>query len=320
MKVIYSILFLLIPFYGIGQTGINYQGAATDSQGSKLENQSISLRTSILQGGIEGITSYSETHNTTTDQFGLFNVVIGLGNVLTGSFDSIQWGVDAHFLKVELDATGGTNYNLVSTTQMMSVPYAKYAENAGLDSIKISEIINNSYSEIFLEYVEMGISPTCSGLGLDINDISQLQNEDYSYNISHQITPDNGLFFSYPHWIKFKINGLKLNSNDKLKFKTKYYNGYLSSYDYSYLSDFIDPQFDDDGNVYFYIYVGSPSYTTSNCIQNYINYTSIGNSGFQVYKNYTGGSGNDYHNDIEILYTKNNTLKNSGIFLKLNHN
>ena len=119
---IFLLILLFISSISIAQTGINYQGAATDSQGNKLENQSISLKTSILQGGIEGSTSFSETHNTTTDQFGLFNVVIGLGEVLTGSFDSIQWGADAHYLKVELDATGGTDYDLVSTTQMMSLP------------------------------------------------------------------------------------------------------------------------------------------------------------------------------------------------------
>ena len=45
------------------------------------------------------------------------------------------------FLKVELDATGGTNYNLVSTTQMMSVPYALYAKNAGLDSAAIADML-----------------------------------------------------------------------------------------------------------------------------------------------------------------------------------
>jgi len=136
------LILLFISSISFAQTGINYQGAATDSQGNKLENQPISLKTSILQGGIEGSASYSETHNTTTDQFGLFNVVIGLGEVLTGSFDSIQWGADVHYLKVELDANGGTDYSLISTTQMMSVPYAKYAESVSLpfnlDSLAIS--------------------------------------------------------------------------------------------------------------------------------------------------------------------------------------
>ena len=137
------LILLFISSISFAQNGINYQGAATDSLGNKLENQPISLKTSILQGGIEDSASYSETHNTTTDQFGLFNVVIGLGEVLIGNFDSIHWGADAHYLKVELDATGGTDYNLVSTTQMMSVPYALYAESANINYDSISNLLSN---------------------------------------------------------------------------------------------------------------------------------------------------------------------------------
>ena len=132
-------LFVFISSITLAQNGINYQGAATDSDGAKLVDQNISLRTSVLQGGVDGTTSYSETHNTTTDQFGLFNVVIGQGEVVSGDFEGISWGADSHFLKVELDATGGSDYSLVSTTKMMSVPYAKYAENSDVD-ISISPI------------------------------------------------------------------------------------------------------------------------------------------------------------------------------------
>ena len=144
-----TFIFVLSTIYSQAQTGINYQGAATNSQGTKLVNQNISLKISVLQGGVDGTTSYAETHNTTTDQFGLFNVIIGLGDVLTGSFDSIHWGSDAHFLKVELDAAGGVNYNLVSTSQMMSVPYAKYAENVNFNSIEnfLTELNQNNQSD-----------------------------------------------------------------------------------------------------------------------------------------------------------------------------
>ena len=138
-KIILSLLF--ISSISFAQNGINYQGAATDADGAKLVNQNISLKTSVLQGGVDGTTSYSEIHNTTTDQFGLFNVVIGQGVSISGDFETISWGSGDHFLKVELDATGGTNYNLVSTTQMMSVPYALYAKNAGLDSAAVADML-----------------------------------------------------------------------------------------------------------------------------------------------------------------------------------
>lgn len=135
-------LFVFISSITLAQNGINYQGAATDSDGAKLVDQNISLRTSVLLGGNEDLNVYSETHSITTDQFGLFNVVIGQGEVVSGVFDNIPWGAGAH-LKVELDATGGTDYSLVSTTQMMSVPYALHAKNAGLDSAAVADMLGN---------------------------------------------------------------------------------------------------------------------------------------------------------------------------------
>ena len=48
-------LFVFISSTTLAQNGINYQGAATDSDGAKL-NQNISLRTSVLQGGVDGTT------------------------------------------------------------------------------------------------------------------------------------------------------------------------------------------------------------------------------------------------------------------------
>ena len=119
------------------QDGINYQGAATNSNGDELSTQNISIRASILSGSATGNLEWQETHSTTTDQFGLFNIVIGQGtntaNGATANFNDMDWGSGNHFLKIEMDATGGTNYNLIGTTQMMSVPYALYAKNSSVN-------------------------------------------------------------------------------------------------------------------------------------------------------------------------------------------
>jgi len=131
------------------QDGINYQGAATDANGDELTNQTISLRASIISGSANGNLEWEETHSTTTDQFGLFNVVIGQGNATTNgattNFDDMDWGSGNHFLKIEMDASGGTNYAMIGTTQMMSVPYALYAKSAGsntnIDSL--SQVVSN---------------------------------------------------------------------------------------------------------------------------------------------------------------------------------
>ena len=198
------LIFVLISSLSFAQTGINYQGAATDADGAKLVNQNISLKTSVLQGGVDGTTSYSEIHNTTTDQFGLFNVVIGQGVSISGDFETISWGSGDHFLKVELDATGGTNYNLVSTTQMMSVPYALYAKNAGLDSAAVSDML-----------ASMNISGN-SGSTFNLNFPQGYNGEvilhDFYADGSYQVPANKILYISYLY--TFSQEEIKIDNNE----------------------------------------------------------------------------------------------------------
>ncbi|MBI4647517.1 MAG: hypothetical protein HY738_13245, partial [Bacteroidia bacterium] len=90
----------------------------------------ISLRMSILQGSASGTTVYSETHAATSNDYGVFDLVVGNGAIISGNFSAIDWGSDIYFLKVEMDGTGGTNYEFMGTSQLLSVPYALHAKTA----------------------------------------------------------------------------------------------------------------------------------------------------------------------------------------------
>jgi hypothetical protein len=46
-------------------------------------------------------------------------------------WQTIDWSNDNYYLKVAMDATGGTNFLTMGTTQLLSVPYALYAKSAG---------------------------------------------------------------------------------------------------------------------------------------------------------------------------------------------
>ena len=146
--ILFTFSILLTFTVAIAQDGINYQGAATDANGDELTNQNISIRASVLSTSANGNLEWEETHSATTDQFGLFNVVIGQGtnttNGATATFDDMDWGSGNHFLKIEMDATGGTNYAMIGTTQMMSVPYALYAKSAGIDSTMLANMIDSA--------------------------------------------------------------------------------------------------------------------------------------------------------------------------------
>ena len=148
MRLLITALACLLTLSLWAQDGINYQGAATDANGDELTNQNITLRASVLSASANGNLEWEETHSATTDQFGLFNVVIGQGtnttNGATANFDEMDWGSANHFLKIEMDATGGDNYAMIGATQMMSVPYALYAKSAGIDSTMLANIIGLS--------------------------------------------------------------------------------------------------------------------------------------------------------------------------------
>lgn len=109
----------------------NYQGVARDLNGHPLPSQTISLQLSILSGSVNGTAEYVEQHTVTTNSLGLFNIQIGAGVLSSGSFATIDWGNDLHFLAVEMDESGGTSYTLLGTSQLVSVPYALHAESGG---------------------------------------------------------------------------------------------------------------------------------------------------------------------------------------------
>jgi hypothetical protein len=129
MKKIFVILFFICSTIVLSQVpqGITYQAIALNGSGNQLLNTNIKLRLSIVDNTATGAVLYTETHAKTTNDKGLYTLVIGQGTPVTGTFSSIDWGKNNKYLKVEMDATGGTNYTVVGSTQMLSVPYALYS-------------------------------------------------------------------------------------------------------------------------------------------------------------------------------------------------
>lgn len=136
MKTLYAFFMVTFSFissvvFAQAPQKINYQGIARDNAGLELANQAISLRFSIHQSTPTGTVSYNERHDgIITNQFGLFSIHIGDGFVLSGSMN-IDWSAGPYYLEVEMDPNGGNNFTSMGTSQLLSVPYALYAESSG---------------------------------------------------------------------------------------------------------------------------------------------------------------------------------------------
>lgn len=114
----------------IAPKAFNYSAVARNSSGQPITTTAIGIQISILKTTSTGTIEYSENHVVNTDAFGLFNLVVGGGAVQSGSMNSIDWSNDNYFLKVDMDVNGGTNFQTMGVTQLLSVPYALYAETA----------------------------------------------------------------------------------------------------------------------------------------------------------------------------------------------
>ena len=141
MKKILYILFI-IPLIALGQVpqGVNYQAVAYDSEGFEISNQDISVRLGILLGGVDAEASYTEVHSVTTDDFGLFSLVISQGET-SDTFSSINWEEGA-YLKVEVDEDLDGEYSIMGVSSFNAVPYALSAPTSDEVLSKILSLEN----------------------------------------------------------------------------------------------------------------------------------------------------------------------------------
>ena len=127
-----AITTIVFSSFGQAPEAFKYQAVIRDASGTILTNQAVGIQFTIIQGSIGGAAVYTETHASITNAYGLVNLEIGTGVVVSGDFTMIDWANNGPFyLETAVDATGGTSYTTMGTSQFLSVPYALYAKSSG---------------------------------------------------------------------------------------------------------------------------------------------------------------------------------------------
>ena len=126
-----AIATLSLSSFGQAPEGFKYQAVVRDAGNTILNNQAVGMRMTIQQGSIGGTMVYQETFAPTTNAYGLVNLEIGSGTVVSGDFTTIDWSAGPYFIETAIDINGGTSYVIMGTSQLMSVPYALYAKTSG---------------------------------------------------------------------------------------------------------------------------------------------------------------------------------------------
>jgi hypothetical protein len=115
---------------------MRYHCIVRNTSGELVTKQDIGVRTTILKGTMIPMIIYQETYSPipVTNENGLLTLQIGSGKPITGDFSNINWSSGPYFIKTEIDPAGGSNYTINGQSQILSVPYALYAEKTGSET------------------------------------------------------------------------------------------------------------------------------------------------------------------------------------------
>ncbi len=129
-----SFIFLLSTFYLSAQVPqkLNYQGIARDTKGNPLAQQRMTLKLTVLPTADATEGEYEEIQTVTTNEFGLYTLQIGSGTPISGEMKTVKWETGNKYIKVAIDPKGGNDFVDAGTSQLLSVPYAIYADKAGM--------------------------------------------------------------------------------------------------------------------------------------------------------------------------------------------
>jgi len=127
-----TLLFMTVTLTIFAQSPekMSYQAIIRSQDNVLVKSSPIALQIIVHQGTATGTIQYQETHITPTNENGLVTLEIGTGTVQSGNFSTIAWENGPYFIEVQVDITGGTNYSISGTTQLLSVPYALHAKSA----------------------------------------------------------------------------------------------------------------------------------------------------------------------------------------------
>jgi hypothetical protein len=134
--ILLSFLFLFLTLNLNAQVPekMSFQSVIRNSSGTLISNQAIGLKICILYSPSD-TSIFEETHLPFTSQNGLISIEIGNGTPLKSNLSNIDWSSGTYYIKTMIDPDGGNNYSLFGTTQLLTVPYAFYAEKSGSQSI-----------------------------------------------------------------------------------------------------------------------------------------------------------------------------------------
>jgi len=207
-------------------TGFKYQAVVRDNSGELLVEQGVDLKLSIEDISAGGTVLYIENHSKITNAYGVVDLVIGEGAVELGTFSEINWGENKKFLKLEIDA--GSGLKDVGTVQLLSVPYALFANSAanlGGDKVYstssdtlfvVKDNVGNVVFAVFPDGAQIFVDESTKGKVGGFAVSGRNPNKAESVDI-FKVTPDSTRVFVNSTTAKGKVGGFAVSGRNPNK-------------------------------------------------------------------------------------------------------
>ncbi|MCK4746065.1 MAG: hypothetical protein KAT15_03480 [Bacteroidales bacterium] len=150
-------LMLMLSLFAQAPDYFNYQAILRNPDGTPMANENVDLQVELLQGSVDGSSVYLGSHSTNTDQRGLINLKIGDGTF----FNEIDWERGPYFISISVNGV------YLGTSQLLSVPYALFAKQAG----HVQDDDPDPTNEIQLLSIENSTLEISGGNSIELPDI-----------------------------------------------------------------------------------------------------------------------------------------------------
>jgi hypothetical protein len=160
MKKVFLFFFIFFSSLHVyAQTGIFFQAIARDNTSNPAKDRKLYVQTNIIQSTTTGTIVLTEEHETFTDAFGIFSIMVGSGRRVGGtvtSLSTIDWAKGPYYLNLKIVITPIAASNTwdytkewvdIGTTIFGAVPFALYSANTA----KIDDKFNTSDTSKMLE-------------------------------------------------------------------------------------------------------------------------------------------------------------------------
>jgi hypothetical protein len=160
MKKVFLFFFIFFSSLHVyAQTGIFFQAIARDNTSNPAKDRKLYVQTNIIQSTTTGTIVLTEEHETFTDAFGIFSIMVGSGRRVGGtvtSLSTIDWAKGPYYLNIKIVITPITASNTwdytkewvdIGTTIFGAVPFALYSANTA----KIDDKLNLADTSKMLE-------------------------------------------------------------------------------------------------------------------------------------------------------------------------